>query len=225
MTSRTRALRRLAAPLVLAGIAVVALPASPASAYSGSGAAVYADRWAKSVNSNYPDYHSSWWWSSGSDCTNFVSQALHDPTGGGMDYVGGSSTTDDHQWWAHWNGSSFSNSHSWSVAQDFYTFLMWHYPGGWNEGSAHTLSEQQTTYTPNSVVTGDVLFYDWESDGHIDHDGIQVGWGTDPDSKKYGNYQDQHSNDRYHAFWSLIPYNEKWSTTTITFVHVDPRNP
>jgi hypothetical protein len=38
--------------------------------------------------------------------------------------------------------------------------------------------------------------YNWQGDGHKDHVGIQVGWGTDPTSGWYGNYQDQHTNNR-----------------------------
>lgn len=207
---------------LIAGITALTVVGSPSSAYaySGTNAAQYADYWWNSYNSNYYKFD-------GDDCTNFVSQALHDPyMGGGFSYVGGSSSTDDSQWWMHYNSfwGTFSWSHSFTVAQDLYNFLMVHYPGGYYEGQAHTLSEQEATYTPDSVVTGDVLFYDWNSDGHMDHAGIQVGWGTDPNSGWYGNYQDQHSNNRKHAFWSLIPYNSQWSTTTITYVHVSSSN-
>jgi hypothetical protein len=191
---------------------------SGASAYDGGSAAGYANTWWNSDNSNYASFSD--------DCTNYVSQSLHDPSGGRFSYVGGSSTTDDYQWWMHYNSflDNFTWSHSFTVAQDLYNFMMWHYPGGWCEGTAHTIQEQSAIYTPNSVVTGDLLFYDWQSEGHIDHAGIQVGIGTEPNSGWYGNFQDQHTTDRYHAFWSLLPYNSQWSTTTITFVHVDAAN-
>ena len=40
----------------------------------------------------------------------------------------------------------------------------------------------------------------------------------------YGNYVDEHTNYRYHAFWSLKPYNSFWSTTTIYFMHISSSN-
>jgi hypothetical protein len=194
---------------------LIVAPASPAYAYSGGGAAYYAEQWWNSHNTNYAIIND--------DCTNFVSQALH--SGGGFSYVGGTSSTDDYQWWMHYSSwTGFSWSRSFTFADDLYKFLMWHYPGGWYEGSARSSVEQNATYTPDSVVTGDVLFYDWDSNGTKDHVGIQVGWGSDPISGWYGNYQDQHSNNRHHAFWSLLPYNSQWQTTTVTFVHVDSRN-
>jgi hypothetical protein len=110
------------------------------------------------------------------------------------------------------------------VAQDLYNFLILDYPGGYLEGSARSDAQQRAAFTPDAVVTGDLLFYDWDSNGSIDHVGIQTGWGVDPDSGWYGNYQDQHSNDRYHAFWSLRPYNSRWSSTTIIFMHIAYNN-
>jgi hypothetical protein len=202
----------------LACTITVASPTSPALAYSGTSAAQYADAHWNSRTDNYPEF--------GNDCTNFLSQALHDESGGGMAYVNQyGSATDDHNWWAAWKPQQgFRWSHSWSVAADFYRFLRLHSPGGEPAGSARNLKDQQAKYTPDSVVTGDVLFYDWESDNSIDHVGIQVGYGQDPNSSYNGNYQDQHTTDRYHAFWSLLPYNSQWSTTTIYFMHVSPSN-
>ena len=34
-------------------------------------------------------------------------------------------------------------------------------------------------FTPNSIVTGDVLFYDWGTGEGISHASMQVGIGTD----------------------------------------------
>jgi len=214
---RSRQVRRrlslCAASLALSGMVVV-LTATPSFAFSGTGAASYADTWARSRNSNYPSFSS--------DCANFVSQALHQ--GGGFSYIGrNGSTTDDTLWWVSWDpNTGFHWSHSWAVAQDQFYFLNATYPGGWQEGTA---SGSATNYwTPDAVVTGDVLYYDWQSDGLLDHESIQVGWGTDPTSGWNGNYVDQHTTDRYHAFWSLRPYNSQWASTTIHFMHIDSRN-
>lgn len=197
---------------------LVLLPAVGAYAYDGNGAANYADYWWNGRNPNYKTDFPE-------DCTDFVSQAMHDPSGGRWAYVnnGSGNVYDDYQWWMAWNGLYFTWSHSWSVAADLKTFLHDHYPGGWAEGSVYGAG-YGPEYTPNSVVTGDVIFYDWTSNGSIDHAAMQVGYGTDPNSGVYGNYVDSHTTNRYHAFWTLRPYNSEWMTTTAYYVHIDSRN-
>jgi putative amidase-like protein len=210
---RYRSFLTLGIASLLLSTAMVAFTTTPALAFSGSSAASYADAWALGRNSNYPSF--------GADCANFVSQALHQ---GGFSYIGvNGSTTDDTLWWVSWDpNTGFHWSHSWSVAQDQFYFLNATYPGGWQEGTAP--GSASNYWTPDAVVTGDVLYYDWNSDGLLDHESIQVGWGTDPNSKWNGNYVDQHVTDRYHAFWSLRPYNSQWASTTIHFMHIDSRN-
>ena len=186
--------------------------ASPASAYDKYGAANYADTYALSSNSSYPSFSD--------DCTNFVSQALN---GGGYSFVGyPNSTTDDHNWWIAPNYWWWDYTHSWSVAADLHTFLQLDYPGGWSEGTAPGSS---TSYwDPSAMTSGDVLFYDWGGGDGISHAARQVGYGTDPNSGWTGNYVDEHTSNRKHAFWSLKPYNSKWATTTIYFTHIGPNN-
>ena len=212
-TTKHRVLRGVCAATTLFVAALLSAPL-PANAYSGQGAASYADTWALGRNSNYPVFDA--------DCMNFVSQAMHQ--GGGYSYIGQNrSATDDTLWWASWSApAGFRWSHSWSVAQDNFYFLNATFPGGWLQGTA---AGSATYYwTPDAVVTGDLLYYDWQNDGALDHVSIQVGWGTDPASGWSGNYVDQHTNDRKHAFWSLRPYNSQWGTTTIHFMHIDARN-
>jgi hypothetical protein len=208
-----RFLAVLVAALGLSGSTIV-VTATPALAYYSQGAANYADYWAKGRNGNYPSF--------GSDCTNFVSQAVHE--GGGYSYIGrNQSTTDNHLWWVSWSSTSgFRYSNSWIRVQDFYEFLILDYPGGWYQGTAPGTATYY--WTPDTVVTGDVLFYDWDNNGIKDHASIQVGWGQDPDSGWSGNYIDQHTTDRFHAFWSLRPYNSQYASTVITFMHIDYRN-
>jgi len=178
-----------------------------ASAYDKYGAAAYADAWALGRNRAYPSF--------GSDCTNFVSQAL---VGGGFSMVGyPKSTTDDHNWWVAPHYWWWDWTYSWSSASHLRQVLIWHVPGGYSQGQASGSSA--STWTPSSVVTGDVLFYDWGGGEGISHASMQVGWGTDPNSGWYGNYVDQHTTDRRHAFWSLRPYNSQMaSTTTVYFM-------
>jgi Putative amidase domain len=199
------------------GIGVV-----PAYAYNGGTAANYADQYWQNYNSNYPDFSSTL-----DDCTNFVSQSLHQ---GGFSYIGfEQNPTDDHNWWVNRNPWQILHpprgwdwAHSWSVAPENYNFLMWTYPGGWNWG---TTSGTTNSAPPNGLYRGDVLYYDW-GDGHgRSHAAIQTYiQGTDPTTGWFGDLVDAHTTNHYHAIWTLEPYNAKASTTTITLVHVDANN-
>ncbi|MBC9729843.1 amidase domain-containing protein [Streptomyces sp. TRM68367] len=214
--------RRLVGALAAAFAAsLVYITPTPALAYSGSGAASYADTYA--INPNSPSYPVF-----SSDCTNFISQAASE--GGGYPFRNAfNNATSDTSWWIEGSGYSTSNftwSDSWSVADGYYNFLMADLPGGIPEGTA---SGTSTAYwTPSAMVDGDMLFYDWGQGLGISHATIQVGYGIDPNqypNKVYdGNYVDEHTTNRYHAFWSLYPYNPNASTTTIYFVHIDASN-
>jgi hypothetical protein len=208
----------IALSLIAISTASIAM-ADPALAYNGSGAAAYADKWALGSNTLYPKFSD--------DCTNFVSQALH--AGGGFNFVGSTSTTDDHQWWIHpTKTGAWVWTHSWSVAHDLHTFLIDDVPGGIPEGSFSydNGTNKAPAFTPNSVVTGDVLFYDWGTGQGISHDSMQVGWGTDAYGY-YGNWVDEHTSDRKHIFWTLkdAPGNTNWMTTTVYYMHIDASNP
>jgi hypothetical protein len=96
-------------------LGVIFGPASPAAAYDGYGAANYADAWWNRNNPNYKTIND--------DCTSFVSQALHDPTGGCYPYRFGSatnsSTIDDHNWWERYFGVGvfkWTNSFTFAMA-------------------------------------------------------------------------------------------------------------
>jgi putative amidase-like protein len=108
---------------------------------------------------------------------------------------------------------------SWTVAFDHERFQALHSPGGYYWAS------YSGTYSGNdSIYTGDELFYDWHSDGLVDHMSIQASYGTDPNSGWYGDLVDQHSTNHYHAYWTLQPYNAQASTTTIDEYHLSPSN-
>lgn len=110
------------------------------------------------------------------------------------------SATDDHNWWEKLLNGAWTNTHSWSIANDLFTFQMLHYPGG---TVVATQPGQLATVSSGGQV-GDLLFFDWSSDGYKDHVGIQVVMnGRDPTKGWYGDLLDAHSNDHYHAFWSL----------------------
>jgi hypothetical protein len=112
--------------------------------------------------------------------------------------------------------------------QDYWYWLIGDSPGGIQEGSFSydNGKNRAPAFTPNSVVTGDVLFYDWGDGNGISHDSIQVGWGTDSYGGYYGNWVDAHSNGRYHIFWTMkdAPGNTNWMTTKVYFMHIDANN-
>lgn len=198
---------------IIAILGYLIVPVSNVYAYDGSTAAGYADRYSLNPNSgSYPVFDD--------DCTNFVSQAVNY---GGYSMVGdGQSPTDDHNWYMDpcpiCGGYTWSNA--WSVASWYYGFLGLDYPGGWNWGTASGTS----TNSSSGLNVGDVLFFDWDNDGGIDHAAILVGNGTDPDSGWSGDLADEHTTNRYHAFWSLCPYNSMANSTVITLEHIDPNN-
>lgn len=122
-------------------------------AYSPSAAAVYADQWVLSSN----------WCSgrlcftgTGNDCPNFVSYALH--AGGGYAFTGypTGDTTDDHNWYVFWNSyyHYYRYTHSWSVANDLYTFQIWHSPGGYPAGTF----PGNAVNSYDGISTGDLVF-------------------------------------------------------------------
>ena len=89
---------------------------------------------------------------------------------------------------------------------------------------SHRKDNGLNTFTTSGLAKGDLLFYDWQGDGIIDHVGIQVGHGTDPDSGLFGDYTDQHSTNRFHSFWSLKPYNLQRGMTVIYLVRISSSN-
>ncbi|WP_460626444.1 amidase domain-containing protein [Intrasporangium mesophilum] len=204
--------RGIAALLVLAA-AMVLGPSLPATAYNPVGAKDYANTYALSRNLSYPNF-------AGTDCANFVSQAVH---AGGYSFVGSSNPSSLYEWWIHgnWYGT-WDYATTWSVAPRLRYFFIYDVPGGISYGTAPGSSTNY--WTPDQIVTGDVLFYDWGQGEGISHTAIQVGWGDDPNSTINGNFVDAHATDRYHAFWSLRPYNKYFAQTTVYFMHIAANN-
>lgn len=76
---------------------------------------------------------------------------------------------------------------------------------------------QQNDYN-DLLQPGDILFYDWNSDGIFEHAGISVDLGYDSTYERTGNLQDQHTTDRFHAIWHIQPYNDRKISTTIVAI-------
>lgn len=70
----------------------------------------------------------------------------------------------------------------------------------------------------NSLSKGDVIFFDQDGNGAIDHARFEVGWNTSND------YADQHSVPRYHDFWSGVTHFANPTTVWVYQVHIDPAN-
>lgn len=216
-----------------------------AKAYDGNAAANYADQYALRYNTSYRTG------SGDGDCTNFVSQSFR---AGGYSMVNPSNIGfgggDDHNWYYVYNSTlnHLFYSSSWYKAPDLYTFLWVNIPGGHGQNAVAGTNK----YYSSGLNRGDVLFYDFgglqnstqvhhpiDYTGlYIEHAAIQtVNYGTDYNvwandpSNPYsdnggwvGSLVDQHTTDRYHAFWTLYPYNPHQATTWIYPVAVDPNN-
>lgn len=207
----------MAAALFVTG--TVLFGGAPAAwAYSGQGAANYADTYAINNNVAFVSYSD--------DCTNFVSQALW--KGGGKAFRGTPTqyvTNNDNQWWTYAGyGLPYNSSRtvSWSVANQLDDFLAHYDPNsGTNQFQP---SASLGDYSPAGIVTGDPIFYDQHyASGHgwanIDHAAIQVGTGYDAYGQ-YGNLVDEHTNNRKRVIWNLNDVNSQWATTATYEVHV-----
>lgn len=105
----------------------------------------YADQWWNTYNPNYRSFEV--------DCTNYVSQCLR----------AGEAPMTGHPnrgrgWW--YTGNNWS--YSWSVAHA----LRWYLPG------AKTGLRAQEMPSADRLIPGDIICYDFEGDGHWDHNTI-----------------------------------------------------
>jgi hypothetical protein len=144
-------------------------------------AAEYADRWAGAAsdgeygynyNHDYPNYSGR-----GGDCSNYVSQILHE---GGFKTGGG------------WNYTSNTASRSWCNASGLAGYLIW-------SGRGYTIIKgtySQVYQKAYKLIPGDVIAY--QEKGKIVHMAFVVG----ADSKGYP-LVDTHTTDRYHVPWDL----------------------
>ena len=114
-------------------------------AYNRQAAADFARRWWNSANPAYTYFQV--------DCTNFVSQCLH---AGGAPMRGYPNRSQG--WWLQGGKWSFS----WSIAHSLRWYL---------DTSKQGLRAKRV-YSPYELEIGDVIFYDFEGDGRINHSTI-----------------------------------------------------
>ncbi|MGW0607846.1 DNRLRE domain-containing protein [Streptomyces sp. NPDC002640] len=124
----------------------VSFDALQAGSYSRTGAAT----WAVANWDAKPMYSS--------DCTNFVSRAIHHGGGVREKGDGGEWYRSTDAWWRNPGQWGHDETLSWINAAYFKTFFY-----------DHMLASKRSTST---AYVGDVIFYDWTGDGKIDHTSI-----------------------------------------------------
>ena len=180
----------------------------PAVAYNHVAAQEYADKWVFSANPAYRN-----WISKNADCANFVSQCME---------AGGHPQSDD--WYYR---GYLRQSKTWINANDLKNYIK-NFNGGtllgrWQQKTGTNVSGA-TFYgwTNNSAnIAGygsEIVFYDFEGDGIMNHCAIIVGTGVpfDPSqNKERGDLVNAHTEARQHQYWHLEQYLEYPETTQI----------
>ena len=113
--------------------------------YNREAAVTYALKWWNSANPAYPVFED--------DCTNFISQCLR---AGGAPMYGYPNRSKG--WWLQGDNWSFS----WSVAHSLRWFM---------ETSTQGLRAVRVS-DPSQLEIGDIIFYDFNGDGRINHSTI-----------------------------------------------------
>lgn len=207
------AMRRICTLCVAILIGVVGLSA-PAHAVDRKPAANYADSTWNARPGQWPSFSD--------DCANFVSQSEY---AGNIQFrippnftwEGYYTTT---QYWYAQNSPGITQwTTSWTVAEDNSRFMQTLLNGMETDVPPTKEGAQPPSGYKNKA---DIVYYDWNSDGHIDHASIIVRKSaTDPDSGLTGTLIDQHTTDRKHAIWHLKPWNSREQTTLYYLEHVD----
>lgn len=199
-------IRRLSVRLI-GGFLLLLLMPSSVLAYNPANAAAYADGWWNSYNLGWPVY--------GSDCTNFVSQAVW--SGGyPMDYSA------NNPWYAYYN-AGWHTSLSWSIVQNNRGFYLTDLPGGYVVNSFYVVKTASI-----SGVQGDIIYYAWYGDTSLATNSyeaiITVTNGRATSTADTGALVDAHTNPRYHEYWTLYYWNTDWWRTYYEVVHILPCN-
>jgi Putative amidase domain len=121
-----------------------------ASGYNANKAVEYAHRYWNSPNPAYPHFTD--------DCTNFISQCLH---AGELPML--FSKEQSKGWWIRTGKGSYW-SYSWTVAHSLYLLLK----------SGREPMRAIRKNTPQELVPGDVICYDFNGDGRYNHNTIVV---------------------------------------------------
>jgi hypothetical protein len=172
-----------------------------AHAYSRYNAIEYAHKWATAPR----PYNSQYYYDftdEGGDCTNFVSQAIHESGGAAMVFEGthGIGTNG----WYYFDTND--RAAAWNDVERLYGFIVgetYFWDGG-PEGCEVTSEEAQV---------GDVIQYEWNEDEYWDHSAIIVTKGTGGQGYRY--YVAGHTPDV-----DEYPY-DSFNYDDIRFIHIE----
>jgi cell wall-associated NlpC family hydrolase len=119
--------------------------------YNREEAVAYADRWWKEGNPEFEIFEV--------DCTNYVSQCLF-AGGAPINYTGKRETG---WWYKGYNGKQEWWSFSWAVSDSLQRYL---------SGSHSSGLRAEAVERAEQLLPGDVIFYDWDGNGHYQHSTI-----------------------------------------------------
>ncbi|WP_157255217.1 amidase domain-containing protein [Nonomuraea typhae] len=186
-----------AAPDPVRSAKASATPTAESMLYDRGAAAAYADKYWNHYNRTYPNCNPA-----GGDCANFVSQALWDPDAA------------DFPIQAAWDPGDRSTcaatTEAWRYTPTQHRFFIGNPLGSsYNFASLGAKGSASATrsYNISSMLRGDVIFYDWQSNGEIDHVTIAVAYAGDQST-----LIDSHNADRYHTRWD-------YGTGSTTYYH------
>ncbi|MBT2737462.1 amidase domain-containing protein [Bacillus sp. ISL-7] len=148
--------------------------------YNRLKAVQYAERWWNSYNPAYKKFEN--------DCTNFISQCLHTGEAPMRGYPNRSTG-----WWLQ----NKNWSYSWAVAHSFKLYF------------AHSKSglRAREVSSPDQLLLGDVICYDFEGDGRFNHNTIVT--GKDAHGMPLVNAHTYNSRMRYWAYEDSSAYTPK----------------
>lgn len=156
--------------------------------YDRDAAVAYANKWWNSYNPSYETFRV--------DCTNYVSQCLH---AGGAPMHG--YPVREEGWWYQAGTWSFS----WSVSHSLRWYL---------QTSRQGLTATEVT-SPQELMPGDIICYDFEGDGRWDHSTIVV--AKDKEDMPLVNAHTDNSKNRY---WKYEDSRAWTNRTTYTFFRI-----
>lgn len=145
--------------------------------YDRRKAVQYAEKWWNTYNPSYRKFEN--------DCTNFVSQCLHQ---GGAPMRGHPNRGSG--WWM--KGQNYS--YTWAVANSLKQYL----PG------AKIGLRAKEVKSPETLLYGDIICYDFQGDGRIDHNTIVT--GKDAEGMPLVNAHTYNSRMRYWAYEDSSAY-------------------
>jgi hypothetical protein len=145
--------------------------------YDRRKAVQYAEKWWNSYNPAYKTFEV--------DCTNFISQCLH---AGGSPMRG--YPNKGHGWWLQNSQWSFS----WAVANSLRLYL----------ASSHKGLHARQVQSPEELLLGDVICYDFQGDGRFDHNTVVT--DKDANGMPLVNAHTYNSRARYWAYEDSTAY-------------------